>query len=75
MVLGMPATDSQYIELHNTTDEVITIDNLEWVISVGSLPTGYAAIDTAGNNPATGYWAAPGNGGVTAADVQHTRRS
>ena len=45
----------------------VTIDNKEWVISVGSLPTGYAAIDTAGNNPASGYWAAPGNGGVTAA--------
>ena len=65
---GETATNSQYIELHNPTAD-ITIDNLEWVISVGSLPTGYAAIDTAGNNPASGYWAAPGNGGVTAADA------
>ena len=32
--------------------------NLEWVISVGEvLPTGFAAIDTINNNPATGYWA------------------
>ena len=44
----------------------ITIDSKEWVISVGSLPTGYAAIDTVNNNPASGYWAVPGNGGVTA---------
>ena len=47
----------------------ITIDSKEWVISVGSLPTGYAAIDTVNNNPASGYWAPPGNGGVTAASV------
>ena len=72
---GETATDSQYIELHNTTDEAIGIDNLEWVISVGSLPTGYAAIDTAGNNPATGYWAPPGNGGVTAAERSILQRS
>ena len=57
---------SQYIELHNTTDAAINIDSREWVITVGSLPTGYAAIDTVNNNPATGYWAPPGNGGVTA---------
>ena len=58
---------SQYIELHNTTAAAITIDSKEWVITVGSLPTGYAAIDTVSNNPATGYWAVPGNSGVTTA--------
>ena len=61
--------DSQYIELHNPGATAITIDSKEWVITVGSLPTGYAAIDTVSNNPATGYWAPPGNGGVTAADT------
>ena len=60
--------DSQYIELHNPGTAAITIDSKEWVITVGSLPTGYAAIDTVSNNPATGYWAPPGNGGVTAAN-------
>ena len=59
--------DSQYIELHNPGTAAITIDSKEWVITAGSLPTGYAAIDTVGNNPASGYWAVPGNGGVTAA--------
>ena len=61
--------DSQYIELHNPGTAAITIDSKEWVITVGSLPTGYAAIDTVSNNPATGYWAVPGNGGVTAASA------
>ena len=66
---GLDGNDktSQYIELHNPGTADVTIDNLEWVISVGSLPTGFAAIDTINNNPATGYWAPPGNGGVTAA--------
>ena len=63
--------DSQYIELHNTTDKAIGIDNKEWVISVGALPTGYAAIDTVSNNPASGFWAAPGSGGVTEASAQN----
>ena len=62
-------TTSQYIELHNPGTTDVTIDNKEWVISVGSLPTGYAAIDTVSNNPASGYWPPPGNGGVTAASV------
>ena len=66
-----PATGSQYIELHNPGTTAITIDHLEWVIAVGSLPTGYAAIDTVNNNPATGYWAAPGNGGVTTVSATH----
>ena len=61
-----PVTGGQYIELHNPGTADVTIDNLEWVISVGSLPTGYAAIDTVSNNPASGYWVPPGNSGVTA---------
>ena len=63
--------DSQYIELHNPGTAAITIDSKEWVITVGSLPTGYAAIDTVNNNPATGYWAPPGNGGVTVASAEN----
>ena len=62
-------TTSQYIELHNPGTADVTIDSKEWVITVGSLPTGYAAIDTVSNNPASGYWTPPGNGGVTAASV------
>ena len=69
--LDAGATTSQYIELHNPGTAAITIDSKEWVISVGSLPTGYAAIDTVGNNPATGYWAVPGFGGVTAASAAY----
>ena len=65
--VGDPTTGSQYIELHNPGTVAINIDLNEWVIAVGSLPTGYTVIDTVGNNPATGYWAVPGNGGVTAA--------
>ena len=70
---GLDGNDktSQYIELHNPGTADVTIDNLEWVISVGSLPTGFAAIDTINNNPATGYWAPPGNGGVTVASVAY----
>ena len=68
--LDAGATTSQYIELHNTSaTAAVTIDSKEWVIAVGSLPTGYAAIDTVSNNPASGYWAVPGNGGVTVASV------
>ena len=62
-------TTSQYIELHNPGTADVTIDSKEWVITVGSLPPGYAAIDTVSNNPASGYWTPPGNGGVTAASV------
>ena len=62
---------SQYIELHNPGTAAITIDSREWVITVGSLPTGYAAIDTVSNNPATGYWAVSGNGGVTSATAEN----
>ena len=66
-----PATGSQYIELHNPGTAAITIDSKEWVITVGSLPTGYAVIDTVNNNPASDYWAPPGNGGVTTASVEY----
>ena len=69
--LDAGATTSQYIELHNPGTAAITIDSKEWVITAGSLPTGYAAIDTVNNNPATGYWAPPGNGGVTAASAAY----
>ena len=62
---------SQYIELHNPGTAAITIDSKEWVITVGSLPTGYTAIDTVSNNPATGYWAVSGNGGVTSATAEN----
>ena len=68
---GDPTTGSQYIELHNPGTAAITIDSKEWVITAGSLPTGYAVIDTVNNSPATGYWAPPGNGGVTAASVEN----
>ena len=42
---------------------LITENGQSWL---EMLPTGFTVIDTVGNNPATGYWAPPGNGGVTA---------
>ena len=57
--------DSQYIELHNPGATAITIDSKEWVITVGSLPTGYAAIDTVSNNPDGDWWQVPGSDGVS----------
>ena len=63
--------DSQYIELHNPGTAAIGIDNKEWIISVGAVPTGYAVIDSITNNPASGYWAVPGSGGVTTASEVH----
>ena len=65
--LDAGGTDSQYIELHNPGATAVTIDHLEWAISVGSAPAPFTVIDTVNNNPATGYWAVPGNGGVTVA--------
>ena len=59
--------NAQYIELHNPGTTAIGIDSREWVIAVGSAPTGFTVIDTVGNNPASGYWSVPGNGGVTVA--------
>ena len=52
---------AQYIELHNTTDKPIGIDNLEWAIMVGSgtPPTPFTVIDMVNNAPASGYWSAP----------------
>ena len=61
--------NAQYIELHNPGTTAIGIDSREWVIAVGSAPTGFTVIDTVGNNPATGYWSVPGNSGVTAVDA------
>ena len=58
-------TTSQYIELHNTTAADIGIDFKEWAVVVGDAPTGFTVIDTAGNNPATGYWQVPGTDGVS----------
>ena len=66
-----PLTGSQYIELHNPGTAAIGIDNKEWVITVGSAPAGFTVIDSAGNNPASGFWAAPGNGGVTKVTALH----
>ena len=63
--------NAQYIELHNPGTTAIGIDSREWVIAVGSAPTGFTVIDTVGNNPASGYWSVPGNGGVTAASVEY----
>ena len=68
---GIRGKESQYIELHNTTAADIGIDFKEWAVVVGSAPAGFTVIDTVGNNPATGYWAVPGNGGVTAASVEY----
>ena len=59
------AITSQYIELHNTTAVDITLDTREWVIAVGSAPTGFTVIDSVGNNPATGWWQVPGSDGVS----------
>ena len=61
-------TQSQYIELHNTTAEDIGIDNNEngsspLVVVLTELDT--TVVDTVGNNPATGYWAVPGTDGVS----------
>ena len=57
--------NSQYIELRNTTDTAIGIDSKEWVIAVGSAPTDFTVIDSAGNNPSSGYWAPKGRSGAT----------
>ena len=65
-------TTSQYIELHNpNAAAAVTIDSKEWAIVVGTPPAGFTVIDTVNNNPASGYWAPPGNGGVTAASAEN----
>lgn len=65
--LDRNSSNSQYIELHNTTDEDIGIDKGEWVISVGAATdTHYTTVvDVVGNNPASGFWEVPGNDGVS----------
>ena len=68
--LDAGGTDSQYIELHNpSATAAVAIDHLEWAISVGSAPAPFTVIDTVNNNPATAYWAVPGNSGVTVASA------
>ena len=70
--LDAGATTSQYIELHNpNAAAAVTIDSKEWAIVVGTPPAGFTVIDTVNNNPASGYWAPPGNGGVTAASAEN----
>ena len=66
-----PQTGSQYIELHNPGTADIGIDNKEWVITVGTAPAEFTVIDSAGNNPTSGFWKAPGSGGVTTASASH----
>ena len=69
---GLDGNDIQPVSISNCIIRARQMSPLitkEWVITVGSLPTGYAAIDTVNNNPASGYWAPPGNGGVTVASV------
>ena len=60
-------TDSQYIELHNTTGADIGIDNNEWVILVGDGPDEmlWNVVDKVSNQ--SPYFAAPGQNGSTAA--------
>ena len=60
------SANGQYIEIHNPGTAAIGLDAKEWAIVVGSAPAGFTAIDTVSNNPASGYWQVPGNGGVTA---------
>ena len=67
--LDAGSVNGQYIELHNTTDTAIGIDSKEWVIAVGSAPTGFTVIDSAGNNPSSGYWAPKGQSGSTIGSV------
>ena len=62
---------SQYIELYNPGTAAIGIDNKEWVLSVGAVPTGYTVIDSVSNNPASGFWAAPGKSGVTTVSPEY----
>ena len=63
--------NGQYIELYNPGTAAIGIDNKEWVLSVGAPPTGFTVIDAVSNNPASGYWQVPGNGGVTKVSAEH----
>ena len=59
------SANGQYIEIRNPGTTAIGLDAKEWAIVVGSAPAGFTAIDTVSNNPASGYWQVPGNGGVT----------
>ena len=62
--------EGQWIELHNTTAAAISLDKQEWILSYGST-TSFAAgivVDKVSNDPASAYWAAPGQSGVSSAD-------
>ena len=65
------STDSQYIELHNTTSTAIGIDENEWAISIGAASdaarAAYTVVDTVSN--ADPYWLVPGSNGATVAAV------
>ena len=63
--LDANSPNSQYIELYNPGTTAVGIDNKEWTIVVGGAPAGFTAIDTVGNNPASGFWQAPGSDGVS----------
>ena len=63
-------TEGQWIELHNTTAAAISLDKQEWILSYGTT-TSFAAgivVDKVSNDPASAYWAAPGQSGVSSAD-------
>ena len=71
---GLDFTDArtQYIELHNTTDEKIGLDPLEWVLVFGDIPShlsDFTVIDTIGNTPSGNFWQVPGSSGVIDAIV------
>ena len=63
---GVASTDSQYIEIQNTTAADIGIDDSEWVIAVGAGADSHytTVVDTAGNSAG---WEVPGSDGVTVA--------
>ena len=56
------ATQSQWIELHNTTDKDISIDANEWALTFGA--TFGTTIDSV-SNATPSYWQPPGSSGVT----------
>ena len=63
-------TEGQWIELHNRTSAAISIDKQEWILSYGSTNSfaNGIVVDQVSNNPASGYWEAPGQSGVSKPD-------
>ena len=66
-------TEGQWIELRNTTALPISLDKQEWMLVYGKTTSFTAGIvmDTAGNDPSTGYWGGgelPGQSGVSSSD-------